>query len=77
MQLCGRLNILWHCLSLELERKLNFSSPVATAEFSKYVGILSAALSQHHPLGFEIAQLEFQMLPKAHLALHPRMSGSR
>ena len=32
-----------------------FSSPVATAEFSKFAGILSAALSQHHLLGFEIA----------------------
>ena len=27
-----------------------------TAEFSKFAGILSAALSQHHLLGFEIAQ---------------------
>ena len=27
--------------------------------FSKFAGILSAALSQHHLLGFEIAQLEF------------------
>ena len=26
-----------------------------TAEFSKFAGILSAALSQHHLLGFEIA----------------------
>ena len=43
MQLCGSLNILWHCLSLGLERKLTFSSPVATAEFSKFAGILSAA----------------------------------
>ena len=32
---------------------------MATAEFSKFDGILSAALSQHHLLGFEIAQLEF------------------
>ena len=39
-----------------------FSSPVATAEFSKFAGILSAAFSQHHPLGFEIAQLEFHHL---------------
>ena len=31
---------------------------MATAEFSKFAGILSAALSQHHLLGFEIAQLE-------------------
>ena len=51
------LNNLWHCLSLGLERKLAFSSLVATAEFSKFAGILSAALSQHHLLGFEIAQL--------------------
>ena len=35
------------------------ASPVATAEFSKYTGIWSAALSQHHILGFEIAQLAF------------------
>ena len=29
-----------------------FSTPVATAEFSKFAGILSAPLSQHHLLGF-------------------------
>ena len=38
------------------------SSPVATAEFSKFAGILSAALSQHHLSGFEIAQLEYHHL---------------
>ena len=85
MQLCS-LSILWHCLSLGLEWKLTFSSPVATAELSKFAGILSAALSQQHLLGFEIAQLDFHqlqlalfivMLPKAHLTLHCRMSGSR
>ena len=32
---------------------------MATAEFSKFAGILSAALSQHHLLGIEIAQLVF------------------
>ena len=48
MQLCSSLNILWHCLSFRLEWKLTFSSPVAAAEFSKFAGILSAALSQHH-----------------------------
>jgi len=31
---------------------------VATAKFSKFAGILSAALSQHHLSGFGIAQLE-------------------
>ena len=40
-ELCGSLNILWHCLSLGLEWKLTFSSPVSTAEFSKFAGILS------------------------------------
>ena len=30
-----------------------FSSPVASAEFSKFAGILSAALSQHHFLGLK------------------------
>ena len=76
MHLCGTLSILWHCLSLGLEWKLAFSSPVPTAEFFKFAGILSAALSQHHISGFEIAQLEIPspppalfivMLSKAHL----------
>ena len=35
--------------------KTDFSSAVATAEFSKFVGILSAVLSPHHLSGFEIA----------------------
>ena len=66
--------------------KLTFSSPVATVEFSKFAGILSAALSQPHLLGFEIAQLELHhlqlalfvvLIPKAPLTSHSRMSGSR
>ena len=52
MQLWDSLNILWHCLSLESEWKLTFSGPVATAEFSKFAGILSATLSQLHLSGF-------------------------
>ena len=44
------------------EWKLMFSSPVATTEFSKYGGILNAALSQHHLLELEIAQQEFHHL---------------
>ena len=57
--LCSSLSILWHCLSLGLEWKLTFSSPVATPEFSRFAGILSEALLWHHLLGFEITQLEF------------------
>ena len=34
----------WHCLSLGLEWKLTFSSPVVTAEFSKFASISSAVL---------------------------------
>ena len=43
--------------------KTDLFGPVATAEFSKFPGILSEALSQHHLLGFEIAHLEFYHLP--------------
>ena len=45
-----------------IKMKMTFSSPVATAEFSKLAGILSAVLLQHHLPGFEIAQLEFHPL---------------
>ena len=41
---CMVVYILWHCPSLGLEWKLTFSSPVITAEFSKFPGILSVAL---------------------------------
>ena len=54
-----------HSLALPffgIEMKTDFSSPVTTDEFSKFAGVLSAALSQHHLLGFEIAQLEFHHL---------------
>ena len=53
---------LWHCLSLGLELQLTFLSPVATAEITKFADILSAALSQYHLLGFEMAQLELHRL---------------
>ena len=36
--------------------------PVAAAEFSRFAGILSAALSQHHLLEFGIARLKFHHL---------------
>ena len=39
--------------------KTDLFSPMATAEFSKFPDILSAVLSQHRHLGFEMAQLEF------------------
>ena len=85
VQLCGSLNILWHCLSLGLEWKLTFPSPEATAEFSKWWHIEcstftassfriwnSSAGIPSPPLALFIV-----MLPKVHLTLHSRMSGSR
>ena len=58
---------------------------MATAEFSKFAGILSAALSQHHLSGLWNSStgilspplaLFVVMLSKAHLTSHSRMSGS-
>ena len=42
--------------------KTDLFYPVATAQFSMFAGILNAALSQYHVLGFEIAQLKFHHL---------------
>ena len=50
VQVCGSLAILWHCLSLRLEWKLTFSSPVATAEFSK---LLTYWVQHFHSIIFQ------------------------
>ena len=39
-----------------------FASPVGTVEFSKFTDIFSVALSQHHPLRFEIKVSKMQYL---------------
>ena len=84
MQLCSSLNILWHCLSLGFEWKLTFSSPVGTAEFSKFADIVSAFTASSFRIwnsstGIPSSPpaLFLVMLPKAHLTSHSRMSGSR
>ena len=46
---------------------LTFSSPVATVEFSKFAGILSTALSQHHLSGF--GNLRGMLILSPHLSL--------
>ena len=81
---CAVVEHLWHCLSLGLEWTLAFSSPVATAEFFKFAGILSATLSKHHLLGFisngipsPPLALFVVIFPKDQLTSHSRMSGSR
>ena len=52
-------DFVWHSLALPffgIEMKTDF--PVLwPLLFSQFAGILSAALSQHHVLGFETAQL--------------------
>ena len=86
MQLCGSLNILWHCLSLGLEWKLTFSSPVATAEFFQicwpieYNTFTASSLRMRNSstgIPSPPLALFIMMLPKAHLTSHSRMSGSR
>ena len=62
VQMCGSLSILCIASLWDWNENWPFSSPVSTAELSKFAGILSAAVSQHHLLGFEIAQLEFHHL---------------
>ena len=85
MQLCCRLSILWHCLSLGWECKLTFSSSVATVVFqicwhtawstftaSSFRIWKSLTGIQSPPLALFIV-----ILPKANLTSHSRMSGSR
>ena len=85
VQLYGSLSILWHCLSLGLEWKLNFSSHVVTAEFSKFADILCSTFTVssfriwNSSTGIPSPPLALftVILPKAHLTSHSRMSGSR
>ena len=48
-------------LSLELEWKLTFSSPVATAGSCRFADILNATPWWHHPSGIWIVLLEFHI----------------
>ena len=82
--------VVWAFFGIAFPREGNenwtFSSPAATAEFSKFADILSAALSQHSSFRIlnsspEIPSLPLALfigiLPKAHLTSHSRMSSSR
>ena len=85
MQLCGSLNILWHCPSWVLERKLIFSSLVAIVVFQIHWHIECNALTRsslgiwNSSAGFLSPPLALfiVMLPKVHLTSHSRMSGSK
>ena len=81
--------VVWACFGLPIfgvGMKMTFSSPVDTAQFSKYAGTLSAAFSAassfriwNSSTGIPSPPLAYfvVMLPKAHLSLHSRMSGFR
>ena len=58
---CVALWTVLACFSLEFEWKRIFSCPVATAEFSKFAGMLSELL-QHHVLGFVTIHLKLYHL---------------
>ena len=86
MQLCGSWSIFWRCLSLGLEWKLTFSSPVATAVFQicwHHIECSTFTASSfsiwHSSAGIPSPPLALfvVMLPKAHLTSHSRMSDSR
>jgi len=47
---------------LGIRMKTDLFQSLATAEFSKFAGVLSAALSRNHLLGFETAKLEIYHL---------------
>ena len=51
-----------HSRAWSVRGEVQVYRPVATAEFSKFSGILTAELSQHHLSEFEIAPLEFHNL---------------
>ena len=85
MQLCNSLSILWHCLSLRLEWEHLFQScghcwvfqicwhiECSTFTASSFRIWDSSTGIPSPPLALFIV-----MLPKAHLTLHSRMSGSR
>ena len=77
--------VVWTFFGIAFLWAMTIFSPVATAKCSKFPGIMGAALSQHHLLAFWNSStvipssplaLFIEMLPKAHLTSHSRMSGS-
>ena len=80
--LMDHLYIFWHCLSLVLEWKLTFSSPVATAEFSQICWNIECSTCTassfriwNSSTGIPSPPLALfiVMLPKAHLTSHSRI----
>ena len=86
MQLCGSLNILWHSLSLGLEWKLTFSSPVGHcwvfqicwhSECRTFTVSSFRIWNSSTGIPSPLLALFVVMLSKAQLTSYSRMSGSR
>ena len=86
MQLCSSLSILWHCLSLGLEWKLTFSSPVAHCwvlqicwhiEYSTFTASSFRIWNSSTGIPSPPLVLFVVILPETYLTSHSRMSGSR
>ena len=86
MQLCHSLGILWHCLSLGLERKLTFFQSCGHCWVFQICWHIERSTSKassfriwNSSTGIPSPSLALfiVMLPKAHSTLHSRMSGSR
>ena len=81
MQLCGSFNTFWHCLSLRLEWKLTFSSPVVTAVFQIFWHIECSTFTAssfriwNSSTGIASPPLTLfiVMFPKTHLTSHSRL----
>ena len=86
MQLCSSLSILGHCLSLGLEWKLTFSSPVGHCwvfwicwhtECSTFTASSFRIWNSSTRIPLPPLVLFVVMLPKVHLTSHSRMPGFR
>ena len=86
VQLCSSWNILWHCLSLGLEWKLELFQSCGCCcifqicwhiECSTFTASSFRIGNSSTGIPLLLLALFVVMLPKAHLTSHSRMSGSR
>ena len=84
MQLCGSFNILWHCSSLGRAMKSDLFQSCGHCwsfqicwHIECSIFTASSFRTWNSSAGIPSLALFIVMLPKAHLTLHSRMSGSR